>query len=73
MGYEPAVFNQLFSFIPRQTFRKSAGGGHHRGYLQTTPADRTLLQVDQAEPEDRNVSRRLKECGHGANPDGHDL
>jgi hypothetical protein len=24
MGYEPAVFNQLFNFIPRYTFQKSA-------------------------------------------------
>jgi hypothetical protein len=41
--------------------------------LQTTLADRTLLQVDQAEPEDQNVSRYLEECGHGANPDDPDL
>jgi len=31
--------------------------------IQGTVEDRVVLQVDQAEPEDQDVPRQLKECG----------
>ena len=37
--------------------------------LQGTLADRTLLQVDQAEPEDQNIFWHIEQCPAHSDPD----
>lgn len=45
----------------------------HRTDLQAALADRALLQVNQAEPQDKNLPRNLEERPPGAGVDGDDL
>ena len=57
MGYEPTVFNQLFNFIPRHTFQKSA---------DRLGADRYLLLsyikfMTKAEMSLTTMARRVKD------------
>jgi hypothetical protein len=43
MGYEPTVFNQLFNFIPRHTFEKSAARLGSDRYAKSFKAWRQFL------------------------------